>query len=318
MAPRKLPIHLPLVCLWIISVSAQDPAVLAPCLTANASQAFHFSPQYGGVISSASANLCLCSLSGSDPDGPLTFQTCDGPGTGLHNQEIGYNASSPGPIPKAGTGLCVSASASGEISLQTCGLGQANQAWQYSSASQQFTLVSNASQCMTIGQPPPPLLSSIFGDHMVLQRDTEATLWGWTVAGGTVMVSVIGTDGHEVNVTSAPAGADGKWNVTLPPSPASVGGVGVSFCITDNTSGVQVVVVDVLFGDVSETVHCRWGEEGMPMRRCLCASPRPTGCVVQRPVQHEWRQHARVLCLQCDRRDRRLCCLPMGTRLHRR
>ena len=126
---------------------------------------------------------------------------------------------------------------------------------------------------MTIGQPPPPLLSSIFGDHMVLQRDTEATLWGWTVAGGTVMVSVKGTDGNEVNVTSAPAGADGKWNVTLPPSPASVGGVGVSLCVTDNTSGAQVVVVDVLFGDVSDACMMLGGEVKRHAPVSLCTPP---------------------------------------------
>lgn len=237
----------------VTGASAQDPAVLAPCVKDNSTQGMNFSPQYGGVISSDTADLCLCSLPGSEPSGPLTFQHCDGPGTGLHNQEIGYNASAPGPIQKNGTGLCVTATESGNLTLAACGSDAASQDWQYSTATRQFSLISNASLCMTIAAPPPPpppLISSVFGSHMVLQRDVPVSLWGWTTAGGVVTLTIEGPDGHVFNVTSAPAGTDGRWNATLPATPASSGGVGVNITIFDD-SGAFTVLTDVLFGDVS-------------------------------------------------------------------
>lgn len=232
--------------------SAQDAAVLAPCDPGNASQSMNFSPQYGGVISSATADLCLCSLPGNVPLGALTFQQCDGPGAGLHNQEIGYNATAPGPIQKAGTGLCVTAAESGNLALAECGSDPASQAWEYSAATHQFSLSSNASQCMTIAEPPPPpppLLSSVFGSGMVLQRDVPVSLWGWTTAGEVVTLIVAEPGGRVFNVTSAPAGADGRWNATLPASPASSSGIGVNITAVD-AAGAQQALINVLFGDV--------------------------------------------------------------------
>jgi len=55
----------------------------------------------------------------------------------------------------------------------------------------------------------------LFGDHMVLQRDRPVPVWGRAAPGEAVAVEFAGQ-----NKTTA-AGADGRWQVTLDPVPAS-------------------------------------------------------------------------------------------------
>jgi len=50
---------------------------------------------------------------------------------------------------------------------------------------------------------------AIFGDHMVLQRDTTVPVWGTAAPGEEVTVSIAG------QTATAKAGADGKWSVKL-------------------------------------------------------------------------------------------------------
>ena len=54
-------------------------------------------------------------------------------------------------------------------------------------------------------------LASPFGSHMVLQREMKVPVWGTADAGEQVTVEFAGQK------KSAPAGADGKWRVTLDP-----------------------------------------------------------------------------------------------------
>ncbi len=54
-------------------------------------------------------------------------------------------------------------------------------------------------------------LPAIFGDHMVLQQEIGAPVWGWATPGESVTVS--GSWGASA---SASAGSDGKWQVNLP------------------------------------------------------------------------------------------------------
>jgi len=54
-----------------------------------------------------------------------------------------------------------------------------------------------------------PLLSPIFGDDMVLQRDKPNMIWGWADPGDAITVSFAG---REKNAT---AGPDGRWRVEL-------------------------------------------------------------------------------------------------------
>jgi sialate O-acetylesterase len=57
-------------------------------------------------------------------------------------------------------------------------------------------------------------LPTIFSEHMVLQRDQSAPVWGWAEAGEEVSVTL----GKQTKQTKA--GADGKWSVKLEKLPA--------------------------------------------------------------------------------------------------
>ena len=52
-------------------------------------------------------------------------------------------------------------------------------------------------------------LSTLFSDHMVLQRDMPAPIWGWADPGEEISVSFAG------QTVSTKAGADGAWKVSL-------------------------------------------------------------------------------------------------------
>jgi sialate O-acetylesterase len=83
-----------------------------------------------------------------------------------------------------------------------------------------------------------PFLSPLFSDNMVLQRDHEDPVWGWTTPGAKVTVQFAG------KTTTATAGLDGKWAALVGPLPA--GGP-----YTMDISGPQTVhLSNVLIGDV--------------------------------------------------------------------
>lgn len=82
-------------------------------------------------------------------------------------------------------------------------------------------------------------LPSIFGDHMVLQRDASLPIWGWADPGELVTVTLEG-----VAPVTTTATAQGEWRANLPPQRA-----GGPFTLTvkaDNTISFQ----DVLIGEV--------------------------------------------------------------------
>ena len=81
-------------------------------------------------------------------------------------------------------------------------------------------------------------LPSLFGSHMVLQRDQEDRVWGRAEPGEDVTVSI----GKQVKTTKA--GPDGKWLVTLDPMPA--GGPHTLTVVGKNT----ITLGDVLVGEV--------------------------------------------------------------------
>jgi sialate O-acetylesterase len=83
-----------------------------------------------------------------------------------------------------------------------------------------------------------PLLHPIFADHVVLQRDALAPIWGWTTAGTQVTVTING------QTRTTTANVNGRWQVEV--GPFSAGGP-----YTLSVTGPQSVTVsDVLFGDV--------------------------------------------------------------------
>ncbi|MFV2066028.1 MAG: sialate O-acetylesterase [Pirellulales bacterium] len=81
-------------------------------------------------------------------------------------------------------------------------------------------------------------LPSIFGDHMVLQRDKPLPVWGWAEPGERVTVQVADKRGE------ATADDQGAWRVTLPA--ISAGGPHEMVIAGKNT----IALADVLIGEV--------------------------------------------------------------------
>ncbi len=88
--------------------------------------------------------------------------------------------------------------------------------------------------------PPRPFLHGVFNDHMVIQRDVPAPIWGWTDPGQKVQVTLDGKTAEAV------AGPDGKWMAKLGPFQA---GGPYPLEIT-GPKGKTVTLRDVLVGDV--------------------------------------------------------------------
>jgi sialate O-acetylesterase len=91
----------------------------------------------------------------------------------------------------------------------------------------------------------PPLstalsLSRTHGDHMILQRDAAAVVWGFDTPG-----SVVRTDFGAVTL-QATTGTDGIWRQSLPPTPAG----GPYSILFNSSAGGSASLEDVLFGDV--------------------------------------------------------------------
>jgi sialate O-acetylesterase len=81
-------------------------------------------------------------------------------------------------------------------------------------------------------------LPNLFSDHMVLQANVEAPVWGWAEAGESVTVSINGT------TAKTTAGPDGKWQLKL--AKLTAGGP----YKLDVAGKNQISVSDVLIGEV--------------------------------------------------------------------
>jgi sialate O-acetylesterase len=85
------------------------------------------------------------------------------------------------------------------------------------------------------------LLSGVFQEHAVLQRDKPIALWGHARDGELITVKL-----GEGTESSVRAGASGQWSTTL--APLAAGG---PFVLTvQDSSGARQVIDDVLVGDV--------------------------------------------------------------------
>lgn len=82
-------------------------------------------------------------------------------------------------------------------------------------------------------------LPAIFSDHMVIQREVEAPVWGWADAGEKVSVSFSGA------TKTVTAGDDGKWMVKLPVQAANA--TPQTLTVKGNN---EIVLRNVLVGDV--------------------------------------------------------------------
>ena len=85
-----------------------------------------------------------------------------------------------------------------------------------------------------------PLLSSLFRDHSVLQREKPVHVWGWGTPGENVTVSIAGA------TATARAESTGRWLATLPALQA--GGPHTLSVRAD--SGAVATSKDILVGDV--------------------------------------------------------------------
>ena len=83
-------------------------------------------------------------------------------------------------------------------------------------------------------------LPSFFSEHMVLQRDAPAQIWGWADPG----VKVTVTFGHATRTTSADK--EGAWRVQLDSQPASSEGRDLKVA----AGAESVTIHDVLVGEV--------------------------------------------------------------------
>ncbi|MEQ1894309.1 MAG: hypothetical protein ABL998_17345, partial [Planctomycetota bacterium] len=85
-------------------------------------------------------------------------------------------------------------------------------------------------------------LPAFFSDHLVLQRDAEVPLWGWSTPGAHVSVqaSWLGA-----GALTARADAGGRWQVTLPAAHASG-----AQTLTIEGDGERRVLADLRLGEV--------------------------------------------------------------------
>jgi sialate O-acetylesterase len=96
-------------------------------------------------------------------------------------------------------------------------------------------------------------LAKVFGDHMVIQRETAVPVWGWASPGDKIQVNVQeegATDGKS-RTSEATTDAGGKWQVGLPPRAA--GGKPLQLRIAllrDGRTSEICTLKDVLVGDV--------------------------------------------------------------------
>ncbi len=87
--------------------------------------------------------------------------------------------------------------------------------------------------------PALPLVSPMFGDNMVLQRDKPNVIWGWAAPGEKVTVEIAG---HSATAT---AGPDGRWQARIQPPP-----VGGPYTLKVSDADQSIQFHEVLVGDV--------------------------------------------------------------------
>jgi len=102
-----------------------------------------------------------------------------------------------------------------------------------------------------LGDVTRNFISATLGSNMVLQRDEETILWGYSQPGATITTSLHNNGETEeqarLEVTNTAQGDDGLWRQTLPPQPASLKASAITI---KSTTGEKHTLENVLFGDV--------------------------------------------------------------------
>jgi sialate O-acetylesterase len=86
----------------------------------------------------------------------------------------------------------------------------------------------------------PLRLHALFSDHMVLQRNTSAPIWGWAEPGAIVTVSPAWGDAVDVEADEM-----GRWSVSIQTPDA-----GGPSTMTVATSDTTITIQDIVFGEV--------------------------------------------------------------------
>ena len=85
-------------------------------------------------------------------------------------------------------------------------------------------------------------VAHIFSDHMVLQRETTAPVWGWGEPGKTVTVT---PSWHGARPATARVAKDGTWRVDI-----ETGAAGGPYVVTVTSGQENIYLGDVLLGEV--------------------------------------------------------------------
>ncbi len=102
-----------------------------------------------------------------------------------------------------------------------------------------ITLVTPAARA--VAPLAKPLISPVFTDHMVLQRDRPNTFWGWAAPGEKIHLTI---GAYSATAHSA---SDGRWETQLTPPPAQ----GSTPCtLIVETAAQRTELRDLLIGDV--------------------------------------------------------------------
>ncbi len=105
--------------------------------------------------------------------------------------------------------------------------------------------LSGWSPSLAAPEPNRPLLSPIFGDHMVIQRDQPARIWGWSEPGTEITVRFAGQE------KQATADQEGSWQIRLEPLKAS--GEPRDLTVASGNRKTEIArrtLSDVLVGDI--------------------------------------------------------------------
>jgi type II secretory pathway pseudopilin PulG len=232
-------------------VSASGTLQVLPCDPASPLQRLVYAPA-DGTIRNPGTGQCVTApfLSAS---GVLILADCSSASNASQSWTIGVGAAA-GTIRLTGNGTdewCLnvaggSTSAYTPVVLYACSSPPpANEVFAFNATSASLAPTGQSyaglGLCVDAGTPPPPpFLSSVFGSHMVLQRDWAITVWGFAPPGTTVRATFNGGD------YAGAVDGNGTWRIVLPPTAA-----GGPYSINVTGSGGQAALLeDVLIGDV--------------------------------------------------------------------
>lgn len=96
-------------------------------------------------------------------------------------------------------------------------------------------------------------LPNFFSSYMVLQRETDAKIWGWANAGSTVKITGSWSKDTATTITDS----NGKWKAKI-----ATGGAGGPYTLTILSGDERLALSDVLLGDLficSGQSNMEWG-----------------------------------------------------------